>query len=276
MDDLNRAFGDPQLFRHDLREHGFMALTVAVRPDHDRDVAGGIHPHRRRIIKPDPGPEDADQMRRRDAASLDPGRQTHAAQLAALGAGRSTPFKPGDIGDFHHLVERGLIVAGVIGQRHRSGIGEHVRGDEVFRPHRKRVKPQFAAHLVDHPFQTERRLGPPGPAIGIDRGGVGEHRFHIHIDVGHLVRPGHQRAMQERRRDGGKVRQVRPDIGHGFGAERDEGPVFLAGQFDLCHMVTAMGIRQEAFRAFRRPPHRAVQLFGGGQHQSLFAIVIDL
>ena len=168
-----------------------------------------------------------------------------------------------------------MVVAGVIDQCHGRGVGEHVGGDEVLATHFERIKTQFPAHLVDHTLKRIGRLGPPCPTIGIDRGGVGEHGFHVHIDMRHLIGASHQRAVQEGRRHGGEVRQIRPNVRHGLSADGEEIAFLVAGQFDLCHMVATMSVRQEAFRAFRRPAHRTTEPLGRGQHQGFFAVVID-
>ena len=169
-----------------------------------------------------------------------------------------------------------MVVAHVIGQTCGRGVGEHIGGDKVLPTHFERVKAQFAAHLIDHTLQAIGRLGAACATIGIDRSGVGEHGFHVHIDVGHLIRPRHQCAVQESRRHGREVRQIGPHVRHRFGAKRDERAVFFASQFNLGDMVAAMRVGQEAFRTLGHPLDGLFDLFGCGQNQGLFAIVIDL
>ena len=253
-----------------------MPLPVAVRADHHADVAGRVHPHRCRVVKPDARAQHAHQMRWRDPASLDPGRKPKAAQLARLGRCGTPRLKPRHIRHLDHPVEGGLIIAGVIHQPGRRLIGELVGGQEVLPAHLERVKPQLAAHLVDHTLQRIGRLGAARAAIGVNRGGVGEDRFHVHIDVRHLIRARHQRAVQKRRRHGREVRQIRAHVRQRFSAEGDEIALHVACKFDLRHMVAAMRVGQKAFRPLCRPAHRPGKLFGRRKHQRLFAVVIDL
>ncbi len=81
--------------------------------------------------------------------------------------------------------------------------------------------------------------------------------------------------MQEGRRRGREVRQIGADVCHGLGAEGDEVAVIVAGQLDLGHVVTTMRVCQEGLRPGRGPFDRTAQLFGGGQNQRLFTVVID-
>ena len=62
MHDLDGAFRDAQLIRHNLREHGFMPLSVAVRTDHHRNVAGRVDPYGRRIEQANPAAQHADKV----------------------------------------------------------------------------------------------------------------------------------------------------------------------------------------------------------------------
>ena len=276
MHDIHRRHRNAEHIRDDLRKHRLVALAVAVRADHDRHVACGVYPNCGCVIQAHAGAKNAHQVRRRNPASLDPSGQAQPAQFAFGGRGSSAFFKARHIGQFHRLVQRGMVVAHVIGQTCGRGVGEHIGGDKVLATHLERVKAQFAAHLIDHTLQAIGRLGAACATISIDRGGVGEHGFHVHIDVGHLIRPRHQRAVQESRRHGREVRQIGPDVRHRFGAECDERAVFFASQFNLGHMVAAMRVGQEAFRTLCHPFDGLFDLFGRGQNQSLFAVVIDL
>ncbi len=92
----------------------------------------------------------------------------------------------------------------------------------------------------------------------------------------HLVGPRHQRAMQECRRRGREVRQIRTHVGQRLGADRQDLTVPGAAQLDLRHMVATMRVGQEAFGPLRCPAHRAAQLLRRSQNQRLFAVVIDL
>ena len=276
VDDFHGAGRNAQFVGNHLRKHGFMALTMAVRAGHHADVARGVDPHGGGVIKPDPRAQNAHKVRRREAAGFYPGGQAEAAQLAARGAVGAARLEPGDIADLQRLVQRGGVIARVIDQPDRRGVGIHVRGDEVLAPHLDRVQPAFAAHLVDHALQRIGRLGPASTPVGIDGRGVGEHGFQVHIDIGHLVGPGHQRAVQEGRRGGREVRQVSADIGQGFGAEGDEIALVIRGQFDLGDVIAAVGVGQEAFGALGGPADRAPDRLGGDQHDRFFAVVINL
>ena len=81
--------------------------------------------------------------------------------------------------------------------------------------------------------------------------------------------------MQEGRRDGGEVRQIRADIGQRFGAQRQEIALHVGGKFDGGDMIAAMRVGQERFRPVRHPFHRATDFAGCSQNKGFFAVVVD-
>ena len=130
-------------------------MTLMLPVAFTRTVAASIKAH--------PRAEHAHKVRRRDPAGLDPGRQPQAAQLAAcLATLPPALLEPGEVADLDQLVQRRLIVAGVIDQADRRGVGELVGRDEVLPPHLDRIEPQLAAHLVHDPLdaRTSPRAGP--------------------------------------------------------------------------------------------------------------------
>ena len=151
-----------------------------------------------------------------------------------------------------------------------------VRLHKVLTTQRNRVHAHLARGLVDDTFQRICRLWPARAAIGIYRCRVGEHGLHVHVDQRHRIVPRHQCAVQERRRRSGKVGKIRANIRHRFSTEGEEVARFIQRQLDLGHMVATMSICQKRFRTVRGPFDRTIQTFGGGQHQGLFAIVVNL
>mmetsp|Transcript_24093 Transcript_24093/g.44614 ORF Transcript_24093/g.44614 Transcript_24093/m.44614 type:complete len:431 (-) Transcript_24093:2837-4129(-) len=166
-----------------------------------------------------------------------------------------------------------MVVPGVVLDRHGRGIGE--LGDKVLAAQRDGINAQFARGLVHHTLQLEGRLGAACPTVCIDRHSVGKHRLHVHIDQRRLVVPGHQRAMQPCRHRRGKGRQVRAHIGMGVGAQCGKVIVRVQRQFDLGHVVTAMGVRHERLGPARRPFDRTVTGLGGKGAERFFLVMED-
>ena len=81
--------------------------------------------------------------------------------------------------------------------------------------------------------------------------------------------------MQERRRRGGEVRQIRADIGQSLGPQGKEVALKIGRQFNRRLVVATMRVRQERFRAIRDPFHRTVQPLCRRQHGGFLAVVID-
>ena len=146
--------------------------------------------------RPTPRAERADRLRRRDAARLDVGREADAAQLAVA---RRLALALADtlvVGKLHRLLERRVIVAGVVGHDHRRLVRERL--DEVLAPQIRRIHAHLARADLDQPLDHEGRFRPPCPAIGVDRHGVGVDRIDLAIDLRDLVLARQQRARRDR------------------------------------------------------------------------------
>ena len=63
---VTRYFGGTK-----LGKGGFMTLAAALRPDDERNIAGGVKAHGGRFIKPGPGAQLPGDIRRRGAGGLD-------------------------------------------------------------------------------------------------------------------------------------------------------------------------------------------------------------
>ncbi len=186
-----------------------MPLTVAVRPDHDADVPGRVSPalsprHKARRATQDPTRwlGAIPQARSRSTA---PSRASARAPCCPPRASQSPRLR-----HRHRAVQRRLVVAGVIHQAHRRGVGDWSGVSRFFPPHSNGTDPA-AAHLVDHPLLGIGRLGTAAPGTH-RRSRVGEtpsSRSHRHAAP---CRARHQRAVQEGRRRGREVRQIRPHI----------------------------------------------------------------
>ena len=119
MHDRNVLDRNAEPVRHELGEGRLVALAVAVRSGEDFDRTGWIDPHFRRFPQADAAAERADRLRRRNAARFDIGGNADAAQLAvprrlALALGEAFI-----VGKLHRLLERRVIVAGVVRHDHR-------------------------------------------------------------------------------------------------------------------------------------------------------------
>src|SRR5207237_6791935 len=104
----------------------------------------------RRRTRPRPPPV------RAEPADLAVGRDADAeialffARLGLLGAELLV------VDQLQGLVERALVVPGVVGDAGGDRIGELVLGDQVLAPHIDRIHADFPGVQVDHPFAQER------------------------------------------------------------------------------------------------------------------------
>ena len=80
------------------------------------------------LVETHAGAERADRGRGRDAAGLDVAGEADAAELALAFEARLAAGEIGVVGQLQRLVERRVVVAGVVHQRDRRLIGEASAG----------------------------------------------------------------------------------------------------------------------------------------------------
>ena len=253
-----------------------MALAVAVRAGEHRDAAGRMHADVGALVQARARAERAHHRGRRDAAGLEIGGNADAAQLAARLRRRAPCLEAGAVGRLQRRVQRRLVVAAVVLQRHRRLVRERVGGNEVLPPQLDAVHAGVVRDHVHQALQQERRLRPAGAAIGVHRHGVGEHRLHLAVDHRGLVNAGQQRGVQigrHARREGG---QIGAHVGQRRDAQRQEIAVRVQRHLGGADMVAAVRVGHEAFVALGGPLHRPAQLAGGPGDDRLLGVVVDL
>ena len=109
-------------------------------------------------------------------------RNLPRARLSACRAGKPVP-----IGQRQRLVQQVGEIAAVIGRAVRRLVRHRLGRDVVAPAQFDPVDAHLARRGIDQPLHVVIRLGPPGAAIGPDRGRVGEHAFGVHLDQRRLV-----------------------------------------------------------------------------------------
>ena len=116
-----------------LREGRLLALAVGRDAGEDRDIAARLDPDRRALVRP-------------EAAYLDIGRDADAEVAALLARGFLLFAKAGVVGDFECLVERLLVLAGVVVLAGQRRVRELLGPEEVDcgapQPDRARPRPR--------------------------------------------------------------------------------------------------------------------------------------
>ena len=124
VDNIDLTFVDTNHICNNLRKSGFMPLPVAVRPDHNRDGTRRVHTHSCGIIKTCTRTQLTNEVRRRDATSLNVVVDAQSTPFA-FGLGLfAACFKAREISDFFQLIHRRVIITCVIFYSHRRGIWE--------------------------------------------------------------------------------------------------------------------------------------------------------
>ncbi len=234
------------------------------------DGAGRIDPHLGGFPQADAGAELADQRRRRHAAGFDVGRKADAAQLAvALGFALALA-EAFVVVDLQRLLQRSIVVAGVVERRDRCLIRERL--DEILLAQVGGIHAELAGADFDQPFDDVGRFRTSGAAIGVDRHGVGIDRVDLAIDVRDLVLARQQGGIEEgrhRRREG---RHIGAEIGGGVHLQAGDLAVAVERHLRLGDVVAAVGVGDETFRALAGPLHRPVELARRPQANDLFRI----
>ena len=180
------------------------------------------------------------------------------------------------IGNFDRLVKELVIVAAIVEQSNRRLIGELFGLNEVLAPQFNRIHLQIAGSNIDQPFHDVARFWATGPAVGIDRHGIGHRAIGFAKDDRNFIEAreeGDVNGGGNQRRKGG---EVGPHIGIGGDIQAEHGAVIFQRQFTGGHMVTAMRIGDKGFAAGGDPLHRAVKLTCSPRHDHFFGIVEDL
>ena len=107
----------------------------------------------------------------------------------------------GVTGRVERLVERGFVVADVVGLADRGGVRLEELRDQVDPPHLGGVHADLGGEEVHASFDRRGGLGAPGATVGDDRRGVRDDRRGAHLDVRDGVHPRRHRPGHERRED---------------------------------------------------------------------------
>ena len=272
--DVDVLHRDTELVRDDLGEGGFVSLPVAVRAGEHRDLACRVHAHLTGFEQARPGAERTGDVRRGDAAGLDVAGVSDTAQQSLLRARRLARREAVDISDLQHALQGCIIVAGVVGEAHGRGVGK--LANEVASPQLRGIDPQLARRPLDDALEEVGRLGPPGSAISIYRGGVREDRLHLAIDVRRRVLTGKQRRVQDRRDAGSERRQVSAHVGCRIDAQREKLPVLVERQLGRGDVIASVRVRQKRLAALGGPLDRPADALARPHERGLLRIQIDL
>jgi hypothetical protein len=271
---VDRLDRDAQARRHDLREGGLVALAMAVRAGEHGHAAGRMDANLAALEQARARAERARDVRRRDAAGLDVARVADAAQLAGRLAGRLALAVALDLGQLARLVHAGMEVAGVVLQRHRRLVREG--GDEVALADLVLAQVHLPGAARDQPLEQVGGLGPAGAAVGIDRCRVGEPGIDLDVDLRRGVLAREQGGVEDGRHRGREGRQVGAEVGIGVDPHREELALTVHRHLGMAHVVAAVRVRQEAFRALGRPLDVAVELLGGPGQAHVLGVEEDL
>ena len=165
LPDTDPVHGDAGQPRGQLGVGGLVPLAVTGRAHWDR--GGSV------VVDDEPGPlllivagGDLDVRGDTDA---EPYRVTGVAPLPLFGTQVVVA------GQLESGVERQLVVTRVVVGAGRGGQWEGRRVEEVAPAQLYRVDPLLGGEHVHRPFDGMRGFGAPGAAVGVGRGGVGDH-----------------------------------------------------------------------------------------------------
>ena len=173
------------------------------------------------------------------------------------------------------LVERGLIVANVVGLADDGGVRFQELRDQVDAANLGGIHPQFEGEQVHRSLGGGGGLRTTCAAVGGGDRSVGDHAGGAHLDIGNVVyRAGH-RPRHERREDGahldevaGVLDGVQLIVGDLAGASAADG--------DVLHLCAAVAEHHHRFAACLAPAQRPTDLRGQHAEDGLFRITRNL
>ena len=245
VDALHRQF---ERVGGDLREHRLDALPDRRRADEHRDLAVGLDEKPR--ILPRPGAAAFEIAADGDAvvAAVD----QRALQLRPLG-----PVEFGEAAIERHLIIAAVAFADDVEHMHlRQRIGHVGFGDQIAAAEFDAVDAEIGRHHVEQPLAAEIRLEAARPAIGARRRLVGHHHGHVHAHMGDAIGPGHD-LRNIARRGGAVGAHIGAEIGIGVAAQREDGAVAAAGDFEIACGIARVAERHQILAPVLGPLHRA-------------------
>ncbi len=216
VDDVDLSGVDAQPVGDDLGERGVEALAVRRGAAVDGHRARRVHAHDARTRRSPPAGRRRPGRRRARA----PGRRSpsrwRTRSRGRCPCSRSSPARAErvEVEVLEQLVERAVVVAGVVDDPDRDLGGEVLLGDEVLPPQLERVHAQLVGQLLDHHLDQVGRLGPAGAAGGVGGHLVGEHALGGELEVRDLVTAADHEARERRderrqhREEGAEVRSA--------------------------------------------------------------------
>ncbi len=169
---------DAQFVGRDLRERGLLALAMRRSAGQHRHFAGRIDLDRGAF--PSAGRRG---RRRTERADLAVSGEADAHQTSLLPRFGLFLAQLRIIHQLQRLLQRGFIVAAVVGQSGGGGERKLVGLRKVLQPNLRRVHLQFGRQHVHHALDAVRGFGPSRAAIGIGGDAVGEHADDVGEDV---------------------------------------------------------------------------------------------
>lgn len=140
---------------------------------------------------------------------------------------------------------------------------------------RRRISAGAEIHLggslVDKALQKIGRLGTPGSAIGVDRGGVGEHALQRRVHHRNVVEPGGH-GQPEIGNEGAELVQVGAHGGNQIDPHGQKAPVGIHRHLGGREIVAPVGVDHEVLRPLANPLHRPPEALRGDKRHRILRI----
>ena len=177
-------------------------------------------------------------------------------------------------GRIEYLVERRLVVAGVVRRARLGNERELLRLDEVQLAHHDRVQARLGGVPVDDPLDRRGSLRPASAAVSGDRRAVGDDRLVRGLHGRDVVHAGcHQ--VGEHRQEAAHA-GVPAGVLHDVEAVRLDVTFAVAAELDVVQLGAALGHRHQVLVAGLDPAHGTAGVLGRPGDKDLLAVHADL
>ena len=261
----------------DLRPRRLVALAVGRRPGDHLDGAGGQDPHGGGLPAAGPEVERGQDPAGGEAAHLDVGGDADAEVLGVPRVPAALLLRPDVVvtDQLERPVERGRVVAGVVGEAGDRLVGELVGRDVVAAPDLDPVDPDRPGQRVHRPLEGVGGLGAPRAPVGVGRRAVGEHAGALEVVRRHVVHA----VVQERpeQRDPGRDQlQVGAHVRQQVGPHRSDPAVGVGGQLHVLDLAAALDGGDRVLRAALVPAGGDAEAPGHGHGDQLLRVDVEL
>ena len=253
-----------------------MPLTVGGCSSEHLHAAGRVHPDACALIAAPAHAQRGVDLRRGEPTDLDVARDADTPIVSACLCLGAALLEALVVRHRERAIERGFVVAAVVGDSADRVERECVSRDEVLAAHLGGVHADLVSEPVHHPLDQVCGLGPAGTAVRVDRRRVGVGPAHFVVERRDPVRARHDEHVEDRRDARGERLEVRADVGDRAHAQAENRAIALRRKLDVRDVVAPVDGREVTLAPLLGPLHRSPESLREESHEELLGVDLEL